>query len=451
MIGAAAAGASRRFPRRAGDVWSVDVTERREAVVVGGGLAGLAAAIYLGRAGRRPLLLERAPRCAGRAATQVEAGFHLNLGPHALYEEGAAAAVLGELGVATPGGKPAAAGLAVEGQRLHRLPAGPASLLATSLLGWSGKLEAMCLLARLPRLEAAALDGLPLDTWLERTVTRPDVRAMFEALARVATYVNDPARVSAGLVVRQLQMVVGAGVRYVDGGWQTLVDGLARAAASAGAELRPNAAVRALEPSDDRVLVRTDDGAVEAEVVVVATGPAEAQALLPGDRDLARWSEAAAPVRAACLDVGLSHLPRPTATFALGIDRPLYLSVHSASARLAPPGGAVVHVARYRSPDHRSSDDEPRELEALLDLVQPGWRDAVVTRRFLPRITVCTATPLARLGGAPGRPPARLPSSPRVLLAGDWVGPEGHLADAALASARAAARAALKVPEATRA
>jgi phytoene dehydrogenase-like protein len=418
-------------------------TERRDAVVVGGGLAGLAAATYLARAGRP----------GGRAATQVEQGFHLNLGPHALYLGGPATSVLTELGVPHPGGEPPAGGLAVRAGRVYTLPAGPLSLVTTGLLGWSGKLEALCLLARLPRLDPAPLDGVSLDAWLERTLTRPEVRALFHALARVSTYVNDPARVSAGLVVRQLQLVLRSGVRYVDGGWQTLVDGLARAAQAAGVEVRAKAAARALEPSAAGVTVRLDGGVLEADAVVLAVAPDEARALLPGDAGLARCSEGSAPVRAACLDLALSRLPRPEARFALGIDRPLYFSVHSGAARLAPDGGAVVHAAKYLPPETTgaASDDDLREVEGLLDLVQPGWRDVVVTRRWLPRLTVVTAAPLARLGGQPSRPGATAASCPRVLFAGDWVGSEGHLADAALASARAAARAALSLPVAVRA
>ena len=41
-----------------------------------------------------------------------------------------------------------------------------------------------------------------------------------------------------------------------------------------------------------------------------------------------------------CLDVALSSLPDKDALFALGVDRPLYFSVHSAYAKLAPNGGA---------------------------------------------------------------------------------------------------------------
>jgi phytoene dehydrogenase-like protein len=141
-------------------------------------------------------------------------------------------------------------------------------------------------------------------------------------MARVSTYANDPARLSAGLVVRQLQLVLGSGVRYVDGGWQTLVDGLARAAAAAGVEVRTKAPARALEPSAAGVTVRLDGGAIETDVVVLAVSPDEAHDLLPADAELARCSQGRAPVRAACNDLALSRLPRPAARCALGNDRP---------------------------------------------------------------------------------------------------------------------------------
>ena len=73
-----------------------------------------------------------------------------------------------------------------------------------------------------------------------------------------------------------------------------------------------------------------------------------------------------------------------------------------------------------------------------LDEMQPGWRERVVHRRFLPSMTVSNA--LVRPGVA--RPAAVTPVK-GLYLAGDWVGDEGILSDAALASARTAARAIL--------
>jgi hypothetical protein len=43
-------------------------------------------------------------------------------------------------------------------------------------------------------------------------------------------------------------------------------------------------------------------------------------------------------------------------------------------------------------------------------------------------------------GGLAGRPGAAVPGLDGVLVAGDWVGPVGHLTDAALVSGEAAGR-----------
>jgi phytoene dehydrogenase-like protein len=133
-------------------------------------------------------------------------------------------------------------------------------------------------------------------------------------------------------------------------------------------------------------------------------------------------------------------LTEPRALFALGIDRPLYFSVHSAAAKLAPENGAVIHAAKYlgAGPDGAPRAVE-RELEETLDMMQPGWRDAIVARQFLPAITVSNALVTATQGGLTGRPRPAVPGVEGLYVAGDWVGPEGMLADASMASAKLAA------------
>jgi phytoene dehydrogenase-like protein len=140
------------------------------------------------------------------------------------------------------------------------------------------------------------------------------------------------------------------------------------------------------------------------------------------------------------MEVALDRLPAPKALVGLGIDRPLYASVHSAVADLAPKGHALIHLARYGGTRGRDPRTVAAELETLLDLLQPGWRDHVVEKRFLPELIVSNALVTAETGGRAGRPGPAVPDIPGLFVAGDWVGPEGMLADAALASARRAAR-----------
>jgi len=171
--------------------------------------------------------------------------------------------------------------------------------------------------------------------------------------------------------------------------------------------------------------------------VVVATGPATARKLL-GARAPDLGGDLTT-IHTACLDVGLAAPPHPERLFALGTDRPTYFSVHSASAHLAEKG-ATIHLMKYLHPDeaHHARDDES-ELEGVLDLVQPGWRDVLVTRRFLPNLVASNAL----VAAGQRRPEVDATGAPGAFIAGDWVGGTGMLLDAALASAKQAAERAI--------
>lgn len=421
------------------------MTSKTDVVIVGGGLSGLTAAVLLARSGRSVTVLERAKSLGGRAATRSSGGFHRNLGAHALYRGGRAAAILEELGVPFRGAFPSASGgFAIDGGVKHTFPAGFLSLLTTGLLRLPAKLETARLLASLSRIDTEPLQRMTVTAWLDKTIVAPEVRRLLSALFRVSTYTNAPDRLSAGLAVSQLQLALTHNVLYLDGGWQVLVDGLADAARSAGARILESAKATRIEAAGGMAqAVHLADGArLPASEVVIAASPGAARALLG---DAAPQFEDPIPVKAACFDVALKSLPRPRALFALGIDRPIYFSVHSASAQLAPAGGAMIHTLKYLDP---GAPADPRgdeaELTGLLDEVQPGWRDVEVDRSFLPAMVVSNALVTAAGGGLRGRVDVAAPGLRNVYLAGDWVGPEGLLADASLASA---ARAAEKIQQ----
>ena len=126
----------------------------------------------------------------------------------------------------------------------------------------------------------------------------------------------------------------------------------------------------------------------------------------------------------------------------MGLDQPIYLSVHTPFADLAPRGGEVVHLLWYGE----STNDTRAVLEAVLDRAQPGWRDRVRVERYTRRLVVAHGRPEPARGTA-GRPPVAVPDLPRVLVAGDWVGEHGLLADASFASGRAAGQIAARTGE----
>jgi phytoene dehydrogenase-like protein len=417
-----------------------------DAVVVGGGLAGLTAATLVAESGQRVALFERADIFGGRAITNIKSGFHLNLGPHAWGPGGAGTRVLSTLGINLTGRAPRPVGaFALRDDRLHTLPIGFVSLLTTDLLSLNGKLEFARLLARLPRLDTSPFDTQTIERWLHNEIHDEQAREVVNMFIRVAMYANAPGVMSAGTSLASLQSVLRDNVWYLDGGWQSIVDALQRKASAVGVQLIRDTPVREVLRNGAVRGVRLDDGQeVLARSVVLAVSPAVVRSLVPGLSAgvLASWDGVAA--KAACLDIGLAQLPKPRNIVAFGIDRPLYFSVHSATAALAPGNAAVIHAAKYLDPmGATDAKGDEKELEEFVDILQPGWRAEVVVQRFLPAMTVINAIPSASRGGLEGRASVDVGEVPGLYVAGDWVGREGTLASGAVASAAHAARLAI--------
>lgn len=388
--------------------------------VIGGGLGGLAVASLMARQGVEVVLHERASELGGRARSQITEGFVFDQGPHALYLGGPGEAVLRSLGVPLEGKIPDASGsLALLDGELHSLPVGMASLVATDLLSMGEKMELGWLLLRLPRIDAGSLTGSIAD-WLAANVRSPRGRALLHAIVRLSTYTNAPDVLDAKTAIARLQQVTAHNVLYLHGGWQSLADSLARIARESGVTFGGEAA-----------------SLPDADAIVLAMGPRAAHALLPGDDAIHDAIEDATPAHASAMQVALRTLPNPANRFVLGIDRPYYFAVQSLTSRIAPEGSHVAHVAKYRG------DATKDELEALLDIAQPGCRDHVVHARFMPSLVVAHA--IARRFVRP--------STPNVHVVGDWVDAaaargagedsslweKGMLLDTVLATARATA------------
>lgn len=412
----------------------------KQVAVVGGGLAGLAAAAYLARDGHSVTVYERGAEPGGRARTRERDGVLHNLGPHAFYRGGAAEEVLAELGVRFTGGSPNGMGVVIRRGRTAALPRNARTLLTSRLFHVLDRAEAGARMLALRGGDPEAMRGRTVEQYLREEFAHDTARDYVEAVIRLATYANAPGQIDIADAMLQLRGGGISGVTYIDGGWTTLVQGLSRAAGQAGAGLAAGARVARVEPGQRPAVVLGTGERIEVDAVVMAVAPGLAAELLPVPATR-RWADDAIPARAACLDVTLRQLPRPRRLFGLGIDRPWYLSVHTRFARLAPEGLTTVSVAKYLpagEPNDPGAD--LRELEGMLDIVQPGWRGLETGRQFLPDMVVTTAVPRSDRGGIPGRPGPAVPGAEGVFVAGDWVGPTGWLTNATLGSARLAAR-----------
>jgi phytoene dehydrogenase-like protein len=399
-------------------------------------MAGLAAAAAAAEAGRHVLVLD-AHRPGGRAAVDVRNGYRFNRGPRALYIGGAGTDVLRHFGVRTDtGGMPPIDGIRLRHSgELHVQPVGVASLLRTGLLSAREKAQAARLLSGLGRIDPDKLTGTTVRDWIDGSA-RGRVAELIEMLVRVATYSNAPDHMDAGAAASNVKAAITSGVRYLDGGFQSLVDGMAAAAVGLGAELRANAGIGGIEPGPKGFRLDGAAGTIVVDSVVVAAGGPDAAAQLLPERPA--WGDLGPASTVACLELGLRRAPQHKGVFA--VDEPLYLNTHCPPADLAPAGGVVVHAMRYQPVGDTMPAAEQQALLRGLAADAGITDDDIVEERFLARMVVTGAIPTAARGGLAGRPTAEVPGLPGAFVAGDWVGPVGLLVDAALASGAHAGR-----------
>lgn len=412
-----------------------------DVAIIGAGLGGLIAAFLLAQQGKKVFLSDLKAEPGGRAASYVRKDYVFNQGAHALYLGGPAAQVLKDLKIDYSGGYPAEDLLALSKGKLEKLPSGFLSLLTTGLLGIKGKMELMRFLAAVPSMTPNGLDEVSSGDWLKRQLKQPDAVAVVSALGRVTTYCNAPESFSAGALVKQLQLAVKGGVKYLDGGWQSLVDSLmTKIFVMDEVETLFGLGTKVAVKDGTAIGVQLTPGKIKhASSVLITGGPAVAALLGADSPYLTAKCKELVPVKAACLDVALRQLPNPNCKFILDIDLPRYYSVHSEYARLAPEGGALIHLMYYLQPGEKADSKALKtSLEELLELAQPGWRQYLVDTRFLPDMTVAFGYPDVRTGGFAGRANPIVPDVRNLYVAGDWVGPSNMLFDATVNSVRIA-------------
>lgn len=385
---------------------------RTEVTVVGGGLAGLIAAVEVAEAGTPVRLLEARRRLGGRG-TSTPGPYVANLGPHALYDGTELWSWLRARGLHGPA----------------RTPRSP-----NMVLRWRGAARRTPPRALLPalRLRGAPGQQAPVDIDLRTWATDrwgADTAAALAGLGGPLTFDHDPGRLSAAFVVERIRRILlrpTVGARYVEGGWGALVDRVAGHARAVGVTVEVEAGVSAPDLADLR-----DRGPV-----IVAVDPGAARRLL---------GDAVPPAddrRVALLDVGLVAARDPY--LVLDLDEAIFWTRPSAVVRsVAPAGHDLVQLSGGMRPGEEL-DAAVARLEAVLDLMAPDWPGRTEWRR---RSAVRASTGAVDLPGTTWRDRPAVDQGDGLWLAGDWVAAPGHLAEVSCTSARIAAAGAVGLAE----
>jgi phytoene dehydrogenase-like protein len=347
--------------------------------------------------------------------------------------------VLEELAIPYSGGTPKVAHILHEG-KLYPAPFSTLSLLTNRLLGLRDKMELVRLFRSIARTNPVDVANISVQQWLNDRVRRPRVLSFMTAYAWTTTYCSALDVVSAEVFILKTQLTMRHPVVYVDGGWQTLVEGLSNSAKSRGAQIFKGTSVEAIEEKNGRASgVRLQNGKyVDASAVVLAVSPRETARLIPNlnGASLDKIVEGFTPARVACLDVALKSLPNPKYGIVQDLDHPRFMSTQSLYSQIAPEAGALIYTFKQLDPNHPTDPhQDERELEEFLDSTQRGWRDVLIKKQFLPRIEAVGMLPTATSVGYRGRPGPEAARIPNLYVAGDWVG-SGFLADPCFSSAR---------------
>lgn len=417
------------------------MNKKWDVVIVGGGLAGYVAGNYLAKANMSILILEKGNKVGGRARTDKIKENYFNLGPHAIYKKGKTSKILEELGIELNGGSPKLGGVLTRNKREYAAPFNPSGLLSTSLLNWKERFEWISILSKLQQVEPQSLAVQTFQQWVEQNVHSPNVQSLLYVLGRLSAYCHCPEKVSAKVIVTHIKIALG-GVLYLHGGWQTIIDQLHNKAVITGVQVKTHSMVKQIKPTEHQSfkITLSNNEEIFSKYVISTTGPLELTYLLDATESVKAnpiFSHLI-PVKGASLDISLSQLPHPKKLFALDMNEPLYYSVHSNIARLSEHGNtSIVHVFKYYHPDDDIDSIKVRnELEHFLETLQPGWKDYVMTSRFLPNIIVNQRLPLVGHEQHFQRSETDIPG---LYIAGDWASPDYILSEGAAFSGKQAA------------
>ncbi len=370
-------------------------------VIVGGGLAGLTAAIACAEGGSRVRLLEAHKELGGRARS-TGGPYKANLGPHVIYKDGGFWDWLTERDLLPPYAGPPLSGIRFR---------------------WQGAARRIPPLATVPSVLRLRGREAPVDVDFRSWVAaHSDERTaeMLSAAAGVYTFHHDPGELSAAFVWKHSVRVLLSPpptARYLIGGWSALVGSLERRVRQLGVEVETE------HPVD----------AVPEAPTIVATELDRARALL-GDDSL-EWPGG----NTVCIDLALTRR-RGDPFVVSDLDEAGWVERFSApDPSLAPAGEELVQAQMPVRPGE-STEQAALRLDRLLDVSLPDWRERETWRR---RQTMVARTGPLDYPGQSWRDRPAIDRGDGVFLAGDMAAAPGLLSEVSWASGVEAARLAL--------
>lgn len=397
------------------------MTNRFDSLVLGGGVAGLTAALQLAKRGAHVCLLEASDRLGGVVKTLRHDGFEVDVGPDVfLTRKPGAVELAAALEVET---RPARGGALIQRDRqLVPLPAGLTGLvpgrlgplITTRALGLGAKLRAAAeplVPARSEdtdeSLEAFAVRRFGRGAWVG--LIEPLLGGLYGAddgpisLRSTLPHLHQLERQGGFLKLSRTAAREGSPFARPVGGMGTLVEALATAVRTQGGHIQTEARVARVERADDGFMGTLADGTTRSSetLIVALPAPWASRVLATLDADLAAPLDEIPMGSATAVVLGVASdglaIPDGSGWLVPAREGGAVQAVTMFSAKhpgTAPDGHALFRVFLRPTFAHTASDEQAVDaaLQHLRQLVgpvaPPVWTAVQRWRKVQPRYTL---------------------------------------------------------------
>ncbi|WP_216830666.1 FAD-dependent oxidoreductase [Alkalihalobacterium elongatum] len=414
-----------------------------DVVVVGGGLAGLAAAAFLSFNGKKVALLERG-KLGGRAVTLPIKGFNFNFGAHAIY--GRDTSILKKfenelkLNIHWKDFNPYKARYD-SGEELSHVPSNVRGLFKTKILSSPGKVVFAWEVFKTMLSIDSGVPHQSIGKWLEKQNIGEDVKKMMLTLASSNFFTSEPEQIPSEVFFQYYKRIFTTNkpVAYIGGGWQSLINEFVRVIKENDGEIFEKAKVTHAVTNENKVIqIVSGDDIYEAEEFIFAIPPKELLKVFK-ETDIEDWLSHYAKYKPSSVfvyDIGLSKRVESPFTYIYDRKNQMFITdISYYDETCTPEGGQLLQAVAYLKDEDigntEALDKYKQQIEALYDKHFEGWRENLV----VPRVSKNAVVQEVKWNMNQQAMPIYFPDYRNTFFTGDWCQGQGQLSELSFSSA----------------
>ncbi len=422
---------------------SYEVRQTYDAIIVGGGLAGLSSAAMLAKEGKKVLVLERG-NLGGRAVTLNIKDFKFNFGAHAIYgrDSSTLRKFEKELGIQIDWRdfNPNKAKYDL-GSSLTDIPANIVGLFRTRVMKNASKVAFTYEIFKTMIGKEKGSAHLSIKRWMDEKHISEDVQEMMLTLASSNFFTKEPEKIPSDVYFSYYSRLFSTNkpVAYIEGGWQALIDEFVRVIEENGGEIRTKQKVTAVLTEEERVVeVEAVDASYRGERFIFCIPPSELAKVFEGSKIehlLKHYSHYQASY-VFVYDIGLKERIDTPYTYVYDKNNKMFITdISYYDETCVPEGGQLLQAIAYLNEDELGNKEALAEvqekIEQLYDKHFTGWRDQLV----VPRMSKRASAQEVKWRMDQQAMPVFFPDYRNLYFAGDWCQGKGQLSELSFSSA----------------